>query len=414
MEVVHPRCCGLEVPKETVVAGVLVATRPGHADQVVRPCGTTTAAVLALGAWLAAQEVSPVAMEATGVSWQPLGTLLGTLLEGRCALLLVNAAQVKAVPGRKTDVADSEWLADLLRHGLLRSSVVPPRPQRDRREVTRPRAHLGGTRTAAVNRRHKPVAGTNLTLGRVISDLTGVSGRAILAALLAGQTAPAQLAALAVGRWRAKLPALAEALGGHLSDQQRFLLRQHLALIDVREGQIAAVDEQSATRLAPQEDLVVRWEAIPGVGRRTAEVIAAEVGTDVTRFPRADHLTRWAGVCPGQEERAGQRRSGKTRKGTRALRAALCAAAKAAGRTKPSALGRRYRRLQERLGAQQATVAMARHILAAVDHMIKEGTPYREPTPTPRGPLARRADQRHPVQAREDLGFHVVLQPIAA
>jgi transposase len=410
MDVVHPRCCGLDVHKDTVVACVLLSSDQGPPRKEVRTFRTMTAQRQTLRDWLATQEVTHVAMESTGVYWQPLWNVL----EGRFALLLVNAAHVKAIPRRKTDVADAEWLADLLRHDLLRPSFVPDRAQRERRDLTRQRTNLAQDRTAAINRLHKTLEGTNLKLGSVITDLMGKSGRAILAALLAGQTDPAQVADLAVGRLRAKLPQVADAVVGQITDQQRFLLEQHLALIAFLDGQIAALDAAIAAHLRPDEAVVARLDEIPGVGRRTAEVLVAEVGTDVDRFPSADHLTSWAGVCPGQDESAGKRRSGTTRKGNRALRAALTEAAKAAGRTRDTALGRRYRRLKERLGAKKATIAIARHLLEIVYHMLKEGTPYREPAPTSRGALARRGAQRHHIHALEALGYHVILQPIAA
>jgi transposase len=410
MDVVHPRCCGLDVHKDTVVACVLLSSDQGPPRKEVRTFRTMTAQLQTLRDWLATQEVTHVAMESTGVYWQPLWNVL----EGRFALLLVNAAHVKAIPRRKTDVADAEWLADLLRHDLLRPSFVPDRAQRERRDLTRQRTNLAQDRTAAINRLHKTLEGTNLKLGSVITDLMGKSGRAILAALLAGQTDPAQVADLAVGRLRAKLPQLADAVVGQITDQQRFLLEQHLALIAFLDGQIAALDAAIAAHLRPDEAVVARLDEIPGVGRRTAEVLVAEVGTDVDRFPSADHLTSWAGVCPGQDESAGKRRSGTTRKGNRALRAALTEAAKAAGRTRDTALGRRYRRFKERLGAKKATIAIARYLLEIVYHMLKEGTPYREPAPTSRGALARRGAQRHHIHALEALGYHVILQPIAA
>jgi transposase len=410
MEVVHPRCGGLDVHKDTVVACALVSTDGDRPRKEVRTFGTTTAELQHLGDWLAGYGVTHAAMESTGVYWKPIWNLL----EARFTLLLVNAAHVKAVPGRKTDVADSEWLADLLRHGLLRASFVPAPPQRELHELTRYRAQLVAGRAAEVNRLQQTLEGANLKLGSVATDVTGVSGRAILAALLAGEEDPAVLAELATGRLRAKLPALERALAGRVGDHHRFLLRQHLLHIDGLDGQIADLDGEVAARLATHEELIARLDGIPGVGRRIAEVLVAEVGTDVTRFPSADHLTSWAGVCPGHDESAGKRRSGKTRKGNRALRTALTEAAKAAGRTKQQALGHCYRRLKPRLGTKKATMAIARRILEAVYHMIRDATPYREPPPSPRGILVRRLDERGHVQALEGMGYHVTLQPLVA
>ncbi len=409
MDVAYPRCGGLDVHKDTVVACVLTSTDAGAPAKAVRTFGTTSAQLRALGDWLAERAVTHVAMESTGVYWQPVWNVL----DGRFALLLANAAHVKAIPRRKTDVGDAEWLAELLRHGLVRGSFVPDRAQRERRELTRHRAELVTARTAAVNRLHKTLEGTNLKLGSVVTDLMGKSGRAILAALLAGDTDPARLADLAEGRLRAKRAQLAEALVGELTAHHRLLLGQHLAHVDFLDAQIVQVEAALAAHLAPDADLVARLDTIPGVGTRTAEVLVAEVGAEVERFASADHLTSWAGVCPGQDQSAGKRRSGRTRKGNKALRTALVEAAQAAGRTKDTALGRRYRRLKERLGAKKAAVAIARHILEIAYHLIKEGTAYREPAPA-RGPLARRGDHRRHVQALETLGYHVTLHPTAA
>ena len=308
-----------------------------------------TADLVALGDWLTASAVSHVAMESTGVYWQPVWNAL----EGRCTRLLVNAAHVKAIPRRKTDVRDAEWLADLLQHGLLRASFVPERGQQELRELTRQRTSLRQDRAAVVNRLHKTLEGANLKLGSVITDLTGVSGRAILEALVAGEDDPAALAELAVGQVRRKRTALAAALTGRIDAHLRLLLGQHLAHITFLDTQLAALDAAIAAHPTVDATVVARLDTIPGVGPQTAEVILAEVGRDVARFPSADHLTSWAGLCPGQDESAGKRRSGKTRKGNRALRTALVEAAKAAGRSKTTALGHRYRRLQPRLGGKR-------------------------------------------------------------
>jgi transposase len=410
LEVVHPRWCGLDVHKATVVACLSVAGAGEPVTKEVRTFGTMTADLVALGDWLAAHEVTHVAMESTGVYWQPVWNVLVE----RFALLLVNAAHVKAIPRRKTDVRDAEWLADLLQHGLLRASFVPERAQQELRELTRQRASLRQDRATVVNRLHKALEGANLKLGSVLTDVTRVSGRAILEALVAGEDDPAALAALAVGQVRRKRAALEQALTGRIDAHLRLLVGQHLAHIAFLDAQLAAVDGAIAAHPATDAAAVVRLDTIPGVGRQTAEVILAEVGSDVSRFPSADHLTSWAGLCPGLDESAGKRRSGTTRKGNRALRTALVEAAKAAGRSKATALGRRYRRLQPRLGGKKATVAIARRILEAVYHILKEGTPYREPPAPGGGPLTQRLHQRQHVQALQELGFHVILQPLAA
>ncbi len=409
LEVVHPRCCGLDVHKATVVACRLAADADVPA-KVVRTFGATTADLLALGDWLAEAGVTHVAMESTGVYWQPIWNLLAA----RFTLLLVNAAHVKAIPRRKTDVRDAEWLADLLQHGLLRASFVPDRPQQELRELTRQRTTLRQDRAAVVNRLHKTLDGANLKLGSVLTDLLGKSGQAILAALVAGETDAATLADLAVGQARRKQAALEAALTGGLDAHRRLLLGQHLAHIAFLDGQIAAVETAIAAHPLADAAAVARLDTIPGVGQQTAEVILAEVGPDVARFASADHLTSWAGLCPGQDESAGKRRSGKTRRGNRALRTALVEAAQAAGRPKETALGRRYRRLKERLGGKKAAIALARHILEIVYYLLRDGTVYREPEPTRRGPLTRRLDQRQHVLALEALGYHVILQPHAA
>ena len=410
MEVLHPRCCGLDVHKDSVVACALLAPAGGRARKEGRTFGTTTAQIEALAGWLGERGVTHVAMESTGVYWVPLWNLL----EARFALRLVNAAHVKQGPGRKTDVADAEWLADRLRHGLLRASFVPPQAQRELRELTRYRAELVAARTAEVNRLQQTLEGANRKLGSVLSDVMGVSGRAILAALLAGERDAARLAALAVGKLRAKPPDPEQALAGRVGDHHRLLLRHRLTHIDGLDAQLAELDAAIAERLADQADVLERLDEIPGVGRRTAEGLVAEVGTDMARFPSAAHCASWAGLCPGHDQSAGKRRSGKTRQGNRALRAALTEAAKAAGRTKHAALGQRYRRLRQRLGTKKATVALARHILEVAYHLIRDGSRYQEPVPPPRGPLARQLEERRHVQALRQLGYHVTLQPTAA
>jgi transposase len=344
MDVVHPRCCGLDVHKKTVVACLLTPGATSRPVKQVRTFGTMTDELLALADWLDAKSVTHVAMEATGAYWKPLWNLL----EGQFELLLVNARHVKAVPGRKTDVKDAEWLAELLRHGLLRPSFVPDRAQRELRELTRYRTVLVQARAAEAARLQKVLEGANLKLGDVASNVLGVSARQMLERLVAGDDDPAALAELARGRLRAKIPQLVRALTGRVAPHQRFLLAQQLAHLDYLDEAIEHVSAEIAQRVHPVEAAIAHLDSIPGVGRRTAEILVAEIGTDMGRFPSAAHLASWAGMCPGNDESAGKRRSGRTRPGSPWLRQALVEAAQAAGRTKATYLAAQYRRLATR------------------------------------------------------------------
>jgi transposase len=407
MHVVHERCCGLDVHKKVVVACVLVPGPDGAPAREVRSFGTMTADLLALADWLAERAVTHVAMESTGVYWQPIYNLL----EGRFALLLVNARHVKAVPGRKTDVRDAEWLADLLRHGLLRGSFVPDRDQRELRELTRYRAALVRDHTAEVNRLQKTLEGANIKLAAVATDVTGVSARAMLARLVAGEADPAALAELAKGRLRAKIPELERALVGRFAAHQRFLVAEHLEQLDHPEAKLARVTEQIGDRLRPFEAAIARLDTIPGIGRLIAEAIVAEIGTDLSRFPTERHLAAWAGLAPGQHESAGKRRSEPTRKGNKHLRRLLIEAAKAASRASDTYLAAQYLRLRRRLGGNKATVAVAHSILVIAYHRLTRHHDYRD---LGRDYFTRRdrdaARHRH-VRELEALGYKVSLEP---
>jgi transposase len=409
MDVVYERCCGLDVHKRTVVACLLTSGEQGPPQKEVRTFGTMTTDVLALAEWLAGAGCTHVAMEGTGVYWLPIWNLL----EDRFTLLLVNARHVKAVPGRKTDVKDAEWLADLLRYGLLRGSFVPNREQRELRELTRYRTSLLRERAAEANRLQKTLEAANLKLASVVTDITGKSGRAMLQALIAGETEPTQLAALAEGRLRQKIPQLEQALVGQFGSHQRFLVAQQLDHLDFLDERIAQVSAEIASRTQPLAATVAQLDTIPGVGQRTAEVLVAEIGTDMERFPTADHLASWAGMCPGNHQSAGQQRSGKTRKGSPWLRAALAEAAQAAGRTKGSALQTQYRRLAARRGKQRATVAVGHTILRIVYHLLDDPTGvYDERGTHDRAERDRQALERDVVCRLQRLGNMVVLHPV--
>jgi transposase len=301
MDVLSARCCGLDRHKREIVACLLTPGTDGTLAQAIRAFGTMTADILALADWLTAHEVTHVAMERTGVSWKPIWNLL----EEQFELVLVNARHVKAVPGRKTDVRDGEWLADLLQHGSLSGSFVPDRPQREQRELTRYRTSLVRERTAESNRLQKTREGANIKRASVATDLLGTSGRAMLAALVAGEGDGAELAQLAHGRLRDKIPQLEQALVGDFGSHQRFLVAQQLAHSDFLDERITQVSGEIGARVRPDEEAIARLDTIPGVGRSVAEGLVAELGTDLTRFPTAKHLASWAGLCPGNHERAG-------------------------------------------------------------------------------------------------------------
>jgi transposase len=410
MDVLHAACAGLDVHKQTVVACLLRTDAGGRRTKEVRTFGTTTEALLALGDWLGAAGCTHVALESTGVYWKPVHHVL----EATCEVLLVNAQHVKAVPGRKTDVADSEWLADLLQHGLLRPSFVPPRAQRELRDLTRTRTKLIDERSAAVKRLQAVLEDANLKVAGVATDIMGASGRAILAALLAGETDPATLAELAKGRLRRKRDQLEQALHGRLTDHHRLLLTLHLRHIDFLSEQIEHLSQEIARRLAPVADQLARLDAIPGVGQRTTEVLAAEVGLDMTRFPSAAHLASWAGMCPGSYESAGKRKGGKTRKGSRWLRRALVESAYVVARMKGTALAARFRRLVVRRGPKAAAVAVGHTILTLVYALLAHGEVYQEPGPAYLDERRRRRTQQRAVDQLRALGYDVTLTPAPA
>jgi len=389
----------------------LLSDPSGPPQREVRTFGTFTHEVLALADWLAEQEVTHIALESTGVYWKPIWNLL----EDRFALLLVNPRHIKAVPGRKTDVHDAEWLAELLRHGLLTPSFVPDRAQRELRELTRYRTSLINERSAAVNRLQKTLEGANIKLASVASDVLGVSSRQMLAAVVEGTTLEASaLAELAHGQLRDKVPQLEQALSGRVGPHQRFLLAEQLAHIDALDASLERLSTEIAERMRPFDELIERLDAIPGVGRTVAEVLLAEIGADMTRFPTANHLVSWAGMCPGHNESAGKKRSGKTRKGSPWLRAALVQAAHAAARAKQTYLAAQYRRLTARRGTKKAAVAVGHSILVIVYHLLTDpDCPYVDLGATYFDQRDPGAVQRRLIHRLEALGYHVQVTPLA-
>jgi transposase len=374
MDLIYPRCAGLDVHKKTVVACVRRGGPDGQAGPEVRTYGTMTADLIALADWLDAEGVSHVAMESTGVYWKPVFHLL----EGRFEVLLVNARHIKQVPGRKTDVKDAEWIAQLLQCGLLSASFIPPPPIRELRDLTRQRAQLVRERAAAANRIQKVLEDANIKLASVATDVLGVSGRAMLAALIGGRDDPAALAALARGRLRDKTPELTRALQGLVSDHHRFLLRTLLRQIDQLEGLIAEYTARIEAVMVPLAEAAARLESIPGLGSRAAEVIVAELGTDMAAFPTAGHLASWAGLCPGNNESAGKRRTGTTTKGSQWLRTVLVQVAWSASHTKETIFSATYRRWAKRMGKKKALVALGHKILVVIYKLLKDKTEYRE------------------------------------
>ncbi len=410
MDVLYERCCGIDVHKKMVVACLITPDATGTPTKQTRTYGTMTADLLEMMDWLVDAGCTHVAMESTGVFWKPLYNLM----EGALEILVVNAAHMKNVPGRKTDVKDAEWIADLLRLGLLQASFIPDRPQRELRELTRYRTSLLQERSAEVNRLQKTLEGANIKLSSVATDIMGKSGRDMLAALVAGRTDAAALAQLARGKLREKLPQLEKALRGQFAAHQRFLVAQQLAHIDGLDDIIERVSAEIAERVQPFEREIEQVDTVTGIGRRTAEVLVAEVGTDLTRFRTHRHLASWAGLCPGNNESAGKHKGGKTRKGSPWLRAALIEAAKAAGRSKKTYLGAQYRRIAARRGAKRAAVAVAHSILVIVYHILTQHEPYHDLGVTYFDERDRQAVERRLVKRLQSLGYEVSLRPQTA
>jgi transposase len=408
MEVVYERCCGIDVHKQTVVACVIMPDVTGKPKKETRTFGTMTGDLNALAQWLKEQGVTHVAMESTGVYWKPVYNLL----EGQFEILVVNPDHVKKIRGHKTDVSDAEWLADLLRHGLLKGSFIPSAQQRALRDLTRYRTTLTDERSREVNRVQKVLEDANLKLSSVATDVMGVSGRAILNELLAGNTDPHLLAELAKGRLREKRDLLEQALAGTLKAHHRFLLIQHLCHIDFLDEQIVKLDDEIAEQMRPFEAEVMRWDQLPGINRRIAEVLIAEVGADLKQFPDAQHLASWAGICPGNNASGGKRKSGRTRKGSVWLRRALVEAAHGAARSKTKYFSGLYHRLAGRRGKKRALVAVAHSLLVTGFHMITRQEDYKDLGPNYFDERNKEAVKRRAVKRLEQLGFQVELKPV--
>jgi transposase len=405
MKVLYERCAGCDVHKKTVTVHIVV---PEGGE--TRTYGTTTTELLEAVEWLLARQVTHVAMESTGVYWKPLYNLLEAI---GLTVFVVNAAHMKAVPGRKTDIQDAVWICDLMRHGLLKPSFIPPRPQRELRELVRYRISLIRERADEANRIQKVLEGGNVKLGSVMSDILGKSGRAILGAIAAGIGTPDEWAALADSRLRATQEELVEALQGRFNDHQCMLLRMQLDHVGYLDRQIAALDAEVAKRLAPFEVQLKQLDTIPGVNERTAESIIAVIGTDMTRCPDADHLISWAGMCPGSNESAGKQRQSRTRKENPILRGTLTQAGQAAGRTKNTYLGATYRRIAARRGCKKAAIAVGRSILEIAYFVLRDGVAYEELGVNYYDERKKDAVIRNAVKRLERLGYRVAIEPAA-
>ena len=401
MEILYPRCCGLDIHKKTVVACVITPE-----GKEVRSFGTVTPELLKLKEWLLGRSISHVGMESTGVFWKPIWNVL----EDRFNLILVNAQYIKKVPGRKTDVKDAEWIADVLRHGLVQGSFVPDRNQRELRDLTRYRRSLIEERVREVNRIQKVLEGANIKLSSVASDIVGVSGRAILEAMVNGMEDPGVLANMARGALRRKQASLEEALQGLVGEQQKVMLKIQLGHLDFLDEQIAQLDDEIGKRMGPQEEAMQRLDSIPGVDRRGAEEVLAEIGIDMARFPTAAHLASWAGLCPGNNESAGKRKSGRRRPGNSWLCSTLVRAARATTRRSKNYLSALYHRIVRRRGDKRAILAVA-HAMAVIIHtMLRKGTIYQDMGALYFDERDRQHTIRRAVQRIEALGYQVSLQ----
>jgi transposase len=413
MERIVERCTGLDVHKSSVTACVRILDEDGDLHQEIREFATTTRGLLLLRDWLASFEVGLVGMEATGVYCKPIYYLL----EDDFELWLLNARHLKSVPGRKTDVKDAEWICQLVEHGLVRPSFVPPREIRELRNLTRYRKAQIEERTREVQRLEKVLQDAGIKLSSVATRVLGASGRAMLDALVGGTTDPEVLAELARGRLRSKLPALRDALEGSFSSHHALMVGKMVgkivAHIDYLDESIGELSVEIERVIAPFSEKVELLDTIPGVNRRTAETLIAEIGVDMSQFPTHRHLASWAGMCPGNEESAGKRRSGKTRKGSKWLRSALTESARAAARSKGTYLGAHYARLRGRRGSKKAAVAVGHSILVICYHVLERGVPYEE--------LGEDYFDRHRsgeaytkrlVRKLERLGHKVALEPL--
>ena len=410
MHVVNERCAGLDVHKKSIFACALWFDEKDERQREIRSFGATTAELLGLLDWLKQRGVTHVAMEATGVYWRPVWAIL----EGQLDLMLVNPHHVKAVPGRKTDVKDCEWLADLLQHGLMRGSFVPPGEIQDLRDLTRYRTELTQAQSRISSRIQKVLEQANIKLSSVASDTLGVSGRAMIEAIIAGEDDAERLADLAKRRLRQRIPELQAALNGRVRAHHRFLLKEQLDEWKALSERIVRVESEIERCMVPFERAVTLWQSVPGIDKVTAHSLVSEIGVNMDQFPTAKQLASWAGLCPGQNESAGKRKSGTIRDGNRWLRRALCQAAWAASRGKNSYLAAQFKRLAARRGVKRALIAVAHSMLVIVYRMLKTDKSYIELGGNYFDELQKDRLKNHLVRRLEDLGWNVSVQPATA
>jgi transposase len=409
MEVIYPRCAGLDVHKDTVVACARLVT-DGKVSQEVRTFATTTSQLCALADWLRECGCTHAAMESTGVYWKPVWHVLEDTVE----LVLANAMHIRNVPGRKTDINDAMWIADLLAHGLIRGSFVPPQPIQEMRDLTRTRKQLVREAAQHSQRIQKTLEDANIKLASVVSDILGASGRAVLDALVGGVTDPEALADRTTGRLKTSRHDLVEALRGHVRPHHCFLIKLHLDQIDTLQKAVREVEARLGNALSPFRDLVGLLTTMPGISETTANVIVSEVGADMSRFPTAGHLISWAGLCPRSDESAGKRRSTRLRKGGQWLKATLVQSAWPASRKKGSYLKALFHRIRSRRGPKKAIVAVAASMLTAAYHMLKTGVVYQDLTDTYFDGRDRTKIAKRLVKRLHDLGYDAQLKTVAA